>query len=751
MPRQIAVRTAVVAAVVLAAAPVAPSQSPTGGDTTSYLDAQSRLLVERARARRRTYDASISEYTTSMKERIGMGIRALRRDRMLYHREMALRITWRRDSLGQIDVVGAREGVPVALKGERLPEDLVQDADDYAFDPSSDRLSLGSDSGFIIHPLAPGAEAHYRYQAGDSTALTFPDGRRLRLYELRIIPRRPDAHLVAGALWIEGDGYGVVRLLTRLARPFDFEMDIERRAGRAGDTATVVRGRPRGRRGPADTTIAADATAETDGGRDGDDDIPGFLKPIRAEVRFFAVEYGLWDDRWWLPRLISFDAVATVARFAELPLRYELVYEDYRVTGDTAAVRGAPPERVPNDTARARCKEQWGDDVSCRCRDGRCFAFTVAVPPDTAALLASAELPAGFRTMSDTMLSEQEIADLADQLRGLPGTPWLPVWQPPRWGLFRYNRVEALSLGARGEIEAGPWRLDGLVRLGVADLVPNGELGVERAGLAARTRLAGYYRLAAADTTTRPFGLLNSSAALFFGRDDGDYFRALGVELAGRPALTRAQGYSWRVYAERQRPVAKETDVSLPWVFDRRQVFRANIAADTADQIGLMVQARATRSLGGATIGSEIGVDGAAGTFAFVRSTMALRLTTPLPGPLTAGFEVAGGTARGDVPVQSLFYLGGPYSLRGYDGGTAAGEEFWRARVELANDFPAARLALFADAGKAAPVGALATRRALLGVGVGASFLDGLVRIDVARATRAPLGWRVDVYFDGVL
>ena len=40
---------------------------------------------------------------------------------------------------------------------------------------------------------------------------------------------------------------------------------------------------------------------------------------------------------------------------------------------------------------------------------------------------------------------------------------------------------------------------------------------------------------------------------------------------------------------------------------------------------------------------------------------------------------------------------------------------------------------------------------ALCGAGIGASFLDGLVRIDLARALRAPTGWRVEFYFDGLL
>jgi len=742
-----ATRHAVTFAILALAAGSLAGQAEPDLAATAYLDDAARALVRRARERRETLDRSISSYTATMKEQIGMGIRALRRDRMVYHRELALRITWHRDSLGRVAVIGAREGVPIALKGQRLPEDLVRDAPDYAFDPSANRLGLGSDSGFIVHPLAVGSEEHYRFETGDSTTLAFPDGRRLRIYELRVIPRRLDAHLVAGSMWIEGDGYGVVRLLTRLARPFDLELDVQRRSrGRGSPTDTT------------ETTDTADATDTTEAGRrrqsDPDvDDIPGFLKPIRAEVRFFAVEYALWDDRWWMPRLVSFDAVATVGSWAQLPLRYELLYEDYRVTGDTGTAPEARGTPEPDDSARTRCEERYGKTAACRCRDGRCFAFTVDVPADTAALLASAALPAGFRSTTDTMLSEQEIVDLAQQIRDLPGVPGGTLVRPPRWGLARYNRVEALSLGARGELEVGALRVDGVVRLGVADLVPNAEVAVNREGVAVRTRLAGYSRLAAADTTNRPFGVINSGNALFFGTDDGDYFRAGGVELTGRPSITTPQVYGWRLYAERQRPVEKQTDASLPRVFDRDREFRPNIVADSADQFGATLAARGARGLGagGATIGAEMLLDGAIGTFDFLRSSLTLRATAPLPGPLTGGIEVAGGSSGGTVPVQSRWYLGGPFSLRGYGGAAAAGEEFWRARAEVANDFPAVRLALFADAGKAAPRGALTTRGALLGVGAGLSFFDGMMRLDVARATRAPTGWRADFYFDGVI
>lgn len=717
----------------MAVAPLLCSLALLAGQDSAYLDPAARLLVERARARRQSVDRSIRTYTTEMTERIGVGIRALRRDRMMFRRELALKITWNRDTTGTVAVIGAREAVPFALKGVRLPDNLTGQAVDYAFDPSASRLMLGGsgDSSFLIHPLAPGSEEHYRFQSGDSTLLTFPDERRLRLYELRIIPRRLDARLVVGALWIEGDGYGVVRLLTRLARPFDFDLDVRRRPRERGDTA--VRG---------------------DSLDDDDDDVPGFLKPIKADARFFAIEYGLWHNRWWLPRLVAFDGVASIGGLATFPMRYELTYTNYTVEGDSLGVPPPPADSaVPNDTARARCRERYGEGVDCRCRNGRCFTFTVTVPPDTQGLLASVALPPAFATTADSMITEQEIQDLAAEIRGLPAVPWGAEWRPPRWGLARYNRIEALSLGARGELDFGRLSADGVVRLGAADLVPNVELGVARPGVMVRPRLAGYYRLAAADTTVKPFGILNSFNALFVRRDDGQYFRALGVELHARPEVTQPQTWAWRVYAERQRPVAKETDVSLPHLFDRAKDFRPNIAADTADQLGATVAFRVTRAFGAGqgSVGTDLLLDGGTGTFDFFRTALTLRATLPLPGPLAGGLEVAGGTADGRLPVQSLWYLGGAQTLRGYEGGVAAGTAFWRARTEVANDFPAFRVALFADAGKTGTRENLSTRHALLGVGAGISFLDGLVRLDFARATRSPTGFRVDLYFDGVL
>ncbi len=115
------------------------------------------------------------------------------------------------------------------------------------------------------------------------------------------------------------------------------------------------------------------------------------------------------------------------------------------------------------------------------------------------------------------------------------------------------------------------------------------------------------------------------------------------------------------------------------------------------------------------------------------------------------GFEAAAGSSTGTVPIQSAYFLGGSPTLRGYDGGAFAGDAFWRGRFEVGNRFPAFRLALFTDAGWAGARAGFRNGKAKWGGGVGASFFDGLLRLDLARAFSTPRGWRFDMYLDGVL
>jgi hypothetical protein len=355
--------------------------------------------------------------------------------------------------------------------------------------------------------------------------------------------------------------------------------------------------------------------------------------------------------------------------------------------------------------------------------------------------------------MGDTLMSAGEMQQLSRALGQLPAAPWQFRAKPPRWGLARYNRVEGLALGARVGLDFGRLSVDGSARVALADGEPDLEAGLVRETGKARFRAAGYRRLAAVDPATRALGVGNSLSALFVGRDDGDYYRATGVEVTGAPAVTAEQRFTWRVFAEQQRRAVKRTDFSLAHVIDRQDVFRPNIVADSADQIGAAVLLRGQRGSDPAAPqwGSEVALDGGAGTFGYIRAGLTVRVAAPLGRRLAGAVELAGGMSAGRVPAQSRWYLGGPNTLRGYGGGTQAGDAFWRARVEVANRFPAARLVVFTDIGRAGARDHLSIARPLIGAGIGGSFLDGLFRVDFTRALRAPTGWRLDIYTDGVL
>src|SRR3990172_1106849 len=143
----------------------------------AYGDAGARSLVENARQRRERAERLVTSYRVTVKQRIGVGIRAFRRDRMLYGQEIVADIEWQRDGPSQVTVRGARQRVPVAILGDHVPDDLDANVKWLVFDPAADHLRVigdDEDDGFS-HPLRPGSEADYRFRSGDTTAITLPD------------------------------------------------------------------------------------------------------------------------------------------------------------------------------------------------------------------------------------------------------------------------------------------------------------------------------------------------------------------------------------------------------------------------------------------------------------------------------------------------------------------------------------------------------------------------------------------------
>ncbi|HEY8374874.1 MAG TPA: hypothetical protein VIK91_00240, partial [Nannocystis sp.] len=463
-----------------AAAPASRPRPDSVTLATAYLDPAARVMVERARLWRDSVDRAIKSYEAIVREHISAGLRAFRRDRVLYRREAAARIRWHHLSTPVIEALGAREVVPILAADPHVPDDLDAYFPHLVYDPRDDRMMSLGDGDFIIHPLAEGSEWDYRFASGDTTVIRLPDGRSIRILELRLIPRRADPRLLRGALRLDAETHAVVQAYFRLARTFDLERD-----------AALV-----------DEDAAEDV-----------EEVPRIFKPIQIEVQYIAIEYGLWEMRWWLPRLIAFEGEVRVGPLLNMPVRFERTYSGYRVDADTT---GLP---VPNPDLAGAPRQCRGG--GCVCRGGRCQRVRVVVPDDTASLLASDLLPHSIFKEGEVLAGREELEEIRSVLDGLPDAPRAAEGQRPRlyWGLdrpglVRYNRVEGLSVGGRVEASLGAYDADLTARLGMADLDPGVELGVGRQILGQRLRLAAYRRLAAVETDARPFGLGNSLHAL---------------------------------------------------------------------------------------------------------------------------------------------------------------------------------------------------------------------------------------------
>jgi hypothetical protein len=378
----------------------------------------------------------------------------------------------------------------------------------------------------------------------------------------------------------------------------------------------------------------------------------------------------------------------------------------------------------------------------------------VIILPPADSLRASPLLTEGFFARRGKAFSEEEVMRIRSRLADV--APLTGAGQPAftQFGLFRYNRVEALSGGVRIGLPVSTRAAARVeARLGVADLVPNVEASLTGQAAVGELELAAYYRLQAVSDWESPLGLDNSVNALLFASDAGEYYRAAGVSLE----LDETSGplrHDWRLFGERHWRVDKNTDVSLVNLFGNAPQ-PANISADEINLLGLAGRVRVESGYDpqGLLVTATAWGEGAVGHKRYARLAAAATLSHPLGGRFAAALGVSAGTTWADVPAQRLYYLGGPGTLRGFAVGALAGETHWLAHAEVAMGRPAVRLVVFGDAGWAGDRSDFGLSGAALSVGAGGSALDGLLRLDVARGVRgpAPLEWKAYVYVDGRL
>jgi hypothetical protein len=312
-------------------------------ERSAFLDETARAMLYMAREARLAHDSALRAYDARsyMRMSVGLGVRRLGPERLLFRSEHAARVRWARDSGVWIETTGRRHLVPM---GDAELD--LSPATPVPYFPGREQLWLPSgelrtvrgeiNERSLLHPLATGAEAYYRYASGDSLHFRLPDGRSIRLRELRITARRPEWRAFVGSFWFDADRGNLVRAAYRLAA----EVDIWQEVGETGRRQI----RELEERARTDTGQAArNARRRAEGIRDearGVNLVSGLFSPLRAKLTGITVEYGLHEGRFWLPRLNVFEG-EMVASFVRLPVKYEESYRYSSVNGED------PVPRVP--------------------------------------------------------------------------------------------------------------------------------------------------------------------------------------------------------------------------------------------------------------------------------------------------------------------------------------------------------------------------------------------------------------------
>ncbi|MBA3342999.1 MAG: hypothetical protein H0T48_14350 [Gemmatimonadaceae bacterium] len=665
---------------------------------------------------------------------VGLGFKRIGRDRLLMRAERASRIVWSRGNPALVQILGKREVMPM-LEGVGDADFDMDGGVPMPYYPGRETLWIGSglakadiNENEIIHPLARGAEAYYTYAIGDSVSFRLPNGKRIELLEMLVRPRAPMWNVALGSLWFDVSTSQLVRAVYRLAEPLDIWQIANEEAEDKDDKP------PRW--------------------------VTGMVTPLTAQVNSITVEYGLHEGRFWLPRAQALEGGAT-AGFMRVPFKVEQSFKYASVNGATPVVI---PQIAVGDTAqdsvsraarwqkrRQECKE-GGERSRTVTRRDQGIAMIVKTPCDTVALWHSAELPKSIYDEGEELFGKNERDALVEEALTLGAQPgWIPQKPVVKYGLglTRYNRIEGLSTGiAAKQSLGGGYTARVSARMGIADWAPNAELNLVRSNGRHTLGVGAYRRLSSANDWADPFSFGSSLSSLLFGRDEGFYYRTLGLELAG--TTDDSTTGSWRVFAEHHGDASKKTDFSLAHAVGGKD-FRENIDADQGEVIGFAAERHGTRGLDphGLRLFGTVRAEGAAGDFDYARAmfdaTVSHGITRRLDGALTLGAGYSGGR----VPLQRLWYLGGTQTIRGQQPGAAIGDAFWMTRLELGSSFVGARPVIFGDLGWAGSREDWGTPgRPISGAGIGASFMDGLVRFDVARGIYPEKKIRTNLYVE---
>ena len=495
-----------------------------------------------------------------------------------------------------------------------------------------------------------------------------------------------------------------------------------------------------------------------------------------------TLEYGLYNQRFWLPRTQGLDGTAQVG-FMRIPVSMQQKFKYASVNALEAALPIPPraatrlamlrdsldsaktprPKRdsLLNIARIARAKEivaqrerecaRTGEYTLLQRRYEGTVDVATRVPCDSAKLANSAALPGSIYDPSDELFGSAEREALIKALDFGLQPAWGPQLPTFDWGLAytRYNRVEGFSSGfALKSVLGQGYTAELGARGSLGDNQLNGDFTLSRTNGRSTLRGAVYRRLGVMNDWGTPLSTGASLANLLYARDEGAYYRSWGADVGG--ATHQWGALDWRLFAERQ----WKADVTTRWSLfggsnDAR--FIENPVADRATEYGGEVRLHTSAGLdpAGFRLLSDVRAEGAGGDYSYVRGLFDETVSHALGPRLAGAISLSAGYSGGTVPVQRRFYLGGAQTVRGQTALTTSGDAFWMSRAELGLGSVGARYVVFGDVGWAGDRRDWsAPGRPLTGIGIGASYLDGLIRFDLARGLYPARQWRAGVYLD---
>jgi hypothetical protein len=742
---------------------------------SAYKDAGARDLLLRARAARRTQDSALVSYDANVYQRVSawLGFGRMSRDRLIFRMEQAGRVQWQRDVGVWMTVLGARSALPgIPDEGQKESrKDLSSESGDIApvpYYPGAEQLWAGQElthdtiqTDEIIHPLAVGSEVYYTYASGDSITFRLADGTVIHIRSLEVRPRTPEWNLVVGSLWFDTRTAQLVRAAYRFAAPMHIDKVV------------------------------------TDDDPHAFDDVPVWVKPMifpmHAELAAVTLEYSLHDSRFWLPKERIANGSAT-ASFVRVPFELKQSFNYNSVNGaDTLPKIPMPVRAMPPAGLDSSGIARWRDSVNTAGRAARrahrdSIRFKL-IPPDlsvcdtsevrtSTAHVGESRIPMAVRTPcnidslehskylppsifdpGDELFDEKSRQELMNQALSMSAqAPFLAKMQlrllpPPRldYGLYmtRYNRVEGVSVGAGVEQDLGGGYLANLTgRLSTARWSPDLEGSLTRSNLTSAVSATAYHRLESASDWGNPLSFGSSLSGVLFGRDEGFYYRTTGVSLAAKSEIGAKEEV--RLFVQKEGTADVSTTFGL-----MSQNSLPNIQATNRTYAGGLVSIRASHGEdpNGFRVFSDLRFEAAKSDSLYGRAALDLTFTQGLTHDVVGALTLAAGSSVGYVPPQRLWYLGGTPTIRGEKPDTAqSGNAFKMVRLEFGKTVQGVRVVLFNDVGWVGDRNRFHITEwpPLAGAGVGTSFLDGLIRFDLARGIYPLKQFRFSAYLDGV-